>query len=67
MDARMMRDPVAPPAPPTAAGATLTQGHGEVIGWADGNTEVLVKWDHGGETVAKAGKRETAWDLAVVA
>ena len=46
--------------------ALETKDHGVVTGWTDGNTEVLVKWDSGGETAASAGKREVCWDLAVV-
>ena len=46
--------------------ALETKDYGVVTGWADGNTEVLVKWDRGGETAAKAGKKETSWDLAVL-
>ena len=46
--------------------ALETKDHGVVTGWTDGNTEVLVKWDRGGETAASAGKREVCWDLAVV-
>ena len=46
--------------------ALETKDYGVVTGWADGNTEVLVQWDRGGETAASAGKREVCWDLAVV-
>ena len=46
--------------------ALKTKDYGVVTGWTDGNTEVLVKWDRGGETAAKAGKKETSWDLAVL-
>ena len=46
--------------------ALETKDYGVVTGWADGNTEVLVQWDRGGETAASAGKREVCWDLAVL-
>ena len=46
--------------------ALETKDYGVVTGWTDGNTEVLVKWDRGGETAASAGKREVCWDLAVL-
>ena len=46
--------------------ALETKDHGVVTGWTDGNTEVVVRWDNGATSAAKAGKKETSWDLAVV-
>lgn len=46
--------------------ALKTKDHGVVTGWTDGNTEVVIRWDNGATSAAKAGKKETSWDLAVV-
>ena len=46
--------------------ALKTKDYGVVTGWTDGNTEVLVRWDNGATSAAKAGKKETSWDLAVL-